>query len=434
MRISQAHRRSCKLLATIAWLLAGCASQAQPDPATVESFEKVWKTVADRHWDPAYLKNLPGGRSWDQVHDEYKAKIASARSDREARALISAMLGELKQSHFAVLSGGGDDLTPRFRGDGAIGIEPLLVGDAMLVRSVTEDGPAAKAGVKPGWEIVAIDGFDVRSAVRRVIARGRGMREPGVVLRMLILGRLSGPPGAAVRVRFSGAGSELIEKEISRAEPRGTVAQFGFLPPQIVEFETRKLRGDTGYVRFNLFLDPANLMSKFRDAVASCRTCRGFIIDLRGNTGGLAILAATMSGFFVPEPNAKLGTLYQRDLTLKLAVNPRLEMFRGPLAVLVDGGSVSTAEIMAGGLQDLKRARIFGTKTAGAALPSMIEMLPNGDLFQYAMANYISEGGRVLEGNGVQPDVEVTTTREALLAGRDPVLDAALDWIHAPTP
>jgi carboxyl-terminal processing protease len=73
-------------------------------------------------------------------------------------------------------------------------------------------------------------------------------------------------------------------------------------------------------------------------------------------------------------------------------------------------------------------------KTAGAALPSMVEMLPNGDLFQYAMANYISEGGRTLEGNGVRPDVEVPTTREALLAGKDPVLDAALDWIYAPTP
>jgi carboxyl-terminal processing protease len=415
-------------------MLAGCSSHAQPDPATVASFEKVWKTVADRHWDPAYLNNLPGGRTWRQVHDEYRSKLDNAKSDSDARALISAMLGELKQSHFAVLSGGTDDLAPRFRGDGAIGLEPLLVGEAILVRSVAAGGPAAQAGVKPGWEIVEIEGFDLRNAVRRVLARERGLREPGVLLRLLTLGHLSGAPGSPVSVRFQDGSGESVEKRIVRAEPAGTVAQFGFLPPQIVEFESRKLRGDVGYVRFNLFLDPANLMSKFRDAVASCLKCRGFVIDLRGNPGGLAILAATMSGFFVAEPNAKLGTLYQRDLALKLAVNPRVEMFRGPLAVLVDGASVSTAEIMAGGLQDLKRARVFGMKTAGAALPSMVEMLPNGDLFQYAMANYISEGGRTLEGNGVRPDVEVPTTREALLAGKDPVLDAALDWIYAPTP
>ena len=427
------RRTSCKFIAVFAWLLTGCASQAQPDAATIASFEKVWKTVADRHWDPAYLNQLPGGRTWQQIHDEYRTKVENAASDRDARALISAMLGELKQSHYAVLSGGTDDLTPRFHGDGAIGVEPLLVNEAVLIRSVKPDGPAAKAGVKPGWELVEIDGFDLRSAARRVLARERGLKEPGVVLRMLALGRLSGSPGSTVRVRFQDGAGESVEKEITRAEPAGTVAQFGFLPPQIVEFESRKFN-DTGYVRFNVFLDPANLMAKFRDAVSSCLKCRGFIIDLRGNPGGLAILAATMSGFFIEEPNAKLGTLYQRDLTLKLAVNPRVEMFRGPLAVLVDGASVSTSEIMAGGLQDLKRARIFGTKTAGAALPSMIEMLPNGDLFQYAMANYISEGGRTLEGNGVRPDVEVAITREALLAGKDPVLDAALDWIHAPTP
>src|SRR5690606_24135912 len=142
-------------------------------------------------------------------------------------------------------------------------------------------------------------------------------------------------------------------------------------------------------------------------AVKECLNCRAFIIDLRGNPGGLAILAASMSGFFIEEPNTKLGTLYQRNLTLKLTVNPRLHTFKGKVAILVDGTSVSTSEIMAGGLQDLKRARIFGTTTAGAALPSMIERLPNGDLFQYAMANYISEGGKTLEGKGVVPDTIV---------------------------
>jgi carboxyl-terminal processing protease len=95
----------------------------------------------------------------------------------------------------------------------------------------------------------------------------------------------------------------------------------------------------------------------------------------------------------------------------------------------VDSNSASTSEIFAGGLKDLDRARVFGTRTAAAALPSMIERLPNGDGFQYAMANYISKGGKPLEGLGVVPDVEVKLTREALLAGHDPVIDAAVEWI-----
>jgi carboxyl-terminal processing protease len=72
-------------------------------------------------------------------------------------------------------------------------------------------------------------------------------------------------------------------------------------------------------------------------------------------------------------------------------------------------------------LQDLKRARIFGTRSAGAALPSDIIRLPDGDGFQYPAATYISANGRVLEGNGVIPDVEVRDS--------DAVIDVALDWI-----
>jgi carboxyl-terminal processing protease len=96
----------------------------------------------------------------------------------------------------------------------------------------------------------------------------------------------------------------------------------------------------------------------------------------------------------------------------------------------VDEGSASTSEILAGGLQDLKRARIFGVRTAGAALPSDIVRLPNGDGFQFAQASYTSESGNVLEGAGVEPDMVVQQTRDSLLAGHDLVIEAADAWIH----
>ncbi len=122
--------------------------------------------------------------------------------------------------------------------------------------------------------------------------------------------------------------------------------------------------------------------------------------------------------------------MYLRDSTLNFVVNPRADVLSAPVAVLVDGTSASTSEIFAGGLKDLGRARIYGTPTAAAALPSNFERLPNGDGFQYPVANYISQGGQPLEGLGVTPDVVVELTRSALLAGHDPVIDAALDWIE----
>jgi carboxyl-terminal processing protease len=82
-------------------------------------------------------------------------------------------------------------------------------------------------------------------------------------------------------------------------------------------------------------------------------------------------------------------------------------------------------------MQDLKRARIFGTHTAGAALPSAFARLPNGDGFQYILANYISEGGKPLEGLGVAPDETVKPTQKELLAGKDPIMDSAIAWIKS---
>jgi carboxyl-terminal processing protease len=109
-------------------------------------------------------------------------------------------------------------------------------------------------------------------------------------------------------------------------------------------------------------------------------------------------------------------------------INPRIEPYTGKLAVLVDVASASTTEILAQGLKDLGRARIFGTRTAGAALPSDIIELPDGDRFQYPEANYTSLKGRVLEGNGVEPDVVVAPTISALLAGHDRALESAMAW------
>jgi carboxyl-terminal processing protease len=79
-------------------------------------------------------------------------------------------------------------------------------------------------------------------------------------------------------------------------------------------------------------------------------------------------------------------------------------------------------------MRDIGRARVFGVRTAGAALPSIVVKLPNDDRFQYAVANYISAGGKTLEGDGVVPDEVVVPDRKALLAGKDPILDAAVRW------
>ncbi len=211
----------------------------------------------------------------------------------------------------------------------------------------------------------------------------------------------------------------------------GTLVHFGNLPESRLFFESRILPGGAGYIRFNEFLDPATTMPKFEAAVKSFAKAPGIILDLRGNPGGIGIMAMGIAGFFIDKPGQKLGEMKMRQTTLQFVIFPRPETYAGRLAILVDENSASTTEILAGGLQDLKRARIFGTRTAGAALPSDIIRLPNGDGFQYAQASYTSVNGKILEGNGVTPDVLVHQTRESILADHDLVIEAADNWISS---
>ncbi|MGP8246099.1 MAG: S41 family peptidase [Bryobacteraceae bacterium] len=414
----------------VAWTgLAACGAASGLAPAerqlNIDSFEYVWKTVRDKHWDPKL-----NGLDWKAVHDELLPRVENAGDGDAARAAMNEMLGRLKQTHFEVFPGAVyDDIHSVEKGEGGPGLEVRAIGGQVLVTRVTAGSPGERAGVRPGWEILRIEGKPVERVIKEIGRRFQGSTEIDLMQVQAILARLHGEIGKTVAVEFRDGRGAKRKLALDRAEAPGLVAHFGNLPPLRVEIETGMAAPRVGYLRFNLFFDPETLIEKTRQAVEDCRACDGFVIDLRGNPGGLGALAMGMAGWFVDRSGLRLGEMSTRTSNLQFVVFPRPEPFLGPLAMLVDGCSASTSEILAGGLQDLKRARIFGTRTAGAALPSMFERLPNGDGFQYAVGNYVSAGGKALEGNGVTPDDVVALSRAALLAGHDPVLDAAVDWI-----
>jgi carboxyl-terminal processing protease len=419
----------------VVWLAAVLAcAQSAPAPLTVkqrqlniDSFEYVWTAVRDKHW-----QSKPAGLDWQAVHDELRPAIESASTMEAARAVLNDMLGRLHQTHFEIIP---SDLYSDLNGSGAkgeitTGIDVRVAGSDVLVSSVDRGSPAAREGIQPGWLILKIGATDLAPVVQKLNQKYATSTLRELILRQAILARLEGTPGESTAVEFLDGANQRITKSLTEGKARGALSQFGYLYPMHVWLDSSKVaNGSIGYVKFNLFLDPARVMNLFGEAVEGCKACQGFVIDLRGNPGGIGAMAMGMAGWFIDQPDQRLGTLYMRDATLKFVVNPRVYTFPGPLAILVDGTSASTSEILAGGLKDLGRARIFGTRTAAAALPSVFEMLPNGDGFQYAIANYISEGGKPLEGLGVTPDMEAPLTRQALLAGQDPALDAATHWI-----
>jgi carboxyl-terminal processing protease len=164
--------------------------------------------------------------------------------------------------------------------------------------------------------------------------------------------------------------------------------------------------------------------------------CDGIVIDLRGNPGGLGAMVMGFGGYFV-DSTRSLGTMRTRQVSLNFVINPRssrangstVEPYSGPLAIMVDAMSASTSEIFATGMQRIGRARVFGERSAAAALPALMERLPSGDVFVHAVADFTDPAGKRVEGAGAVPDETVPLTVAGLLAGKDAPLDAAVRWI-----
>jgi carboxyl-terminal processing protease len=143
-----------------------------------------------------------------------------------------------------------------------------------------------------------------------------------------------------------------------------------------------------------------------------------------------------ISGYFLDTPR-ELGTMKTRDSELRFVANPRrvnaggarVAPFAGPVAILVDGLTGSASECFAAGMQSIGRARIFGERSMGQALPALFDRLPDGDVLIHAYGDFVTAAGDQVEGRGVVPDETVPLTRRDLLAGVDSPLAAALAWI-----
>jgi carboxyl-terminal processing protease len=470
------------VLATVAGLsLLGCEAlrrepgsvAGQPaaggDDLQLRSFEQAWTRISETYPYPDFK-----GLDWEAVRDELRPKAAEARTAEELRPVLQEMFSRLGESHFGIIPGGAydrlEELTEAVKragetessdadagetsadseeapaepvadgllGDspfGDLGLELRVVDGEVLVSRVDADGPAAQGGVQTGWLLESIGKLETAPLVEAAAeATADGDRMANYGTHLALKGALQGRPGSRIRLGFVHGGGEQAEIELRRREPVGTVFSFGNFPETLVTFESETLP-DTrvGYLRFNIFMFP--VAPAFTQAVTGFVRdgVDGVILDLRGNPGGIGAMVMGMAGHFVAEQGLSLGEMKMRDTELRFVANPRADFqrFDGPVAVLVDELSASTSEVMASGMKHAASARVFGTTSAGMALPSIIESLPNGDRMQFATADLTAPDGQRLEGLGVEPDEEVRLSREALLEGEDPVIAAAVAWIES---
>jgi carboxyl-terminal processing protease len=400
----------------------------------LDTFDAAWRLLREN-----YVAATAARIDWDALRAELRPRAERAASDAEARAVIRDMLERVGQSHFAILPAPvasamtGAALRPE--DVGTLGFDVRLLGQSLVVTEVDADGPAARAGIRTGWTLTRVGARTVDQALAEigdVPEHVRGFRAWALGTALL-----RGPAGDDADLGFVDGDGRRVSRLLVRGPERGQPVKLGHLPTLFARVDGRRLERagqPVGVIAFNVWMTPVS--RQFDEAMDRLRDTRGIVIDLRGNPGGVLTMIMGLSGHFVREA-VNLGTITTRESALKLVANPRtvgaagqpVTPFAGPVAILVDDGSYSASEIFSGGMQAIGRARIFGTRTAGGALPAVLERLPGGDVLQYAIGDFVTAAGQRIEGRGVIPDEVIVPARADLLAGRDVVLDAALDWI-----
>ena len=283
-----------------------------------------------------------------------------------------------------------DDTRSRFNG---LGIEVSMKNGLPTVIAAMEDTPAAKAGILSGDQILRINGIstermDLQDAIN--------------VLR--------GPAGAKIILTLLRPSTkEIKEYTLQRAEIKiQSVKGARLLDPEFTgPFKI-------GYIRLVQFNEPtADELSKALDELQK-QGMQALILDLRNNPGGLLNSAVDVCAQFLP-PNTKVVSTQGRVASQQHDYSTsgvKKERPNFPMVVLINEGSASGAEIVAGALKDLHRAVLVGETTFGKGSVQNVMQLPDGSAVRFTTAKYYTPSKQVIQGNGVTPNIRVAVTAD----------------------
>ena len=417
-------------------------------PAAVRplaSLDSAWATLSRTFYDTQFVR----GRG-QVVHDSLRLVLGTDATDAAVRGAIRFLIAMPGQSHMVLIPGDAvpepDARDDASRPHGTAGIELRVVDDSVVVWRVAKGSAGDRAGVRVGAVVTQIGDLfvdSVRARLRRAISvQSSTGRE---LMASMMMSRLAGGAGDSVAMRIVDGGRARVVALV-RGPVTGRTTQFGNLPPIPVEasMDSTDVQTSTGARRVPVLRWSAwfPVISADLDRMLfAARGAPALIIDLRGNPGGAVGMLTGVTGHFT-DSAVSLGTLHGRGSTLQLRANPRrvtpagerVLPFAGPIAILVDALTASTSEFFAAGMQAIGRARVFGERSAGQALPAAMMRLPNGDVLMHPIADHEDARGRRVEGRGVQPDDVVPLRRNDLIAGHDATLDAARRWLTRTLP
>ena len=274
------------------------------------------------------------------------------------------------------------DMQVQTKGEfGGLGIEVTMDNGVIKVVSPIDDTPASKAGIQPGDLIFALDGEPVQ----------------GLTLQEAVE-RMRGKVGTPIKISIR----------------RGTKDPFDVtLTRETIKVKPVKFRlegGDIGYIRVTSFTEqttPGVLDAVEKLKKEAGNKLKGYIIDLRNNPGGLLDQAIAMSDAFLDKGEIVSVKARKNDDVQRWNAKPGDVANGLPIVVLMNGGSASASEIVAGALQDRRRAIVLGTRSFGKGSVQTIMQVTGGGAIRLTTALYFTPSGRSIQKEGIKPDIEV---------------------------
>lgn len=294
-------------------------------------------------------------------------------------AAVRGMLLELDPHSSYLEPEDFDELQISTQGEfGGLGIEITMDEDAVTVVTPYDDTPASKAGLKPGDVIVAVNDDSVK---------GKSLQEVVKLLR--------GDVGSKVSVTLMPKGS---------TSPRTVDMQRDRIEVQSVRH--KMLRPGFGYVRINQFQTrTGDDVKKALHALQSEGPLRGLVLDLRNNPGGILTGAVEVADLFLRKGLIVYTEGRMREERMRYEATPNTLLANTPMVVLVNGGSASASEIVAGALQDHQRAVLAGQRTFGKGSVQSVLPLSGDSALKLTTARYFTPLGHSIQADGIHPDV-----------------------------
>lgn len=321
-----------------------------------------------------------------RIKEDYVEPVAD---DKLLSGALNGMLSSLDPHSGYLDPETFDKLKSEMKGEfGGLGMEVTMEKGLVKIVSPIDDTPAQKADLQAGDLIVAID--------KKPIS-GMTLLEAVELLR--------GKPGTTVLLHIKRKGKDVFEKTLTRAN----------IHVKAVKWRTE---GNIGYIRIATFNDET--LPLLREAVVDLKKqlgdkLEGLILDVRNNPGGTYESALTTSNLFLTKGQEIVSTRGRNPKADMHAYAEASDIANGiPIVVLVNGGSASASEILAGALQDNKRAVVVGTQSFGKGSVQVVMPLTNGGAIKLTIARYYTPSGRSIQAKGIVPDILIEQIQSKL--------------------